>query len=1829
MSIYKLEDRVLFDAAAAADAAVAEAQVQEAQDAQQEQQDQQAAENDDSNVNDALNEIMQDDYLPIDADSDDSNAELHDYIDAFLAESNKPYSLNQNPKVIIISDALENADQLYAEATKSGTLAIIYDADNTSTQQLIQQINDALGDNKASSIAIAVEGDSNGNVDIIQGEGDSAFWKGITDFVQPDGRIDFLGSNLADSNYVDAVAKLTGLDVAASDDVTGVGGDWILEDGNVDVNDLYFDGLAPEDVSFSIHEAAQAKELVIINSTVADAGEIIDDLDSGVEVLILEKNDVSGIDQINDYLDNHDGKYETIRIISHGDEGFFTLNGEVINSKYLEIHKADFEALGEHLTEDGDLMIYGCSLAGNSEGQDLVDMLADVTGADVAASTNDTGNGEGADWNLEYTSGLVTADAITVQGYEENLDGAIILKDNSEASLRNAINNSYTEIYYELTNTGAGWNVVTITSTINITGNVTISGNLVGLSDKVHFHSTASGQYMFNVTNNSGDSFSLMLCKVYGVDGASDIYGIKVAAGAEAAISAADVYFFGNVVVYNEGKFISTNTDFFHNKGPQVILNKGEYIGGNTDFYFNTISGSSSDPLGVVVNVGTNFNLNGGSAYNNNCSASSGFLVMKYDNSTGETFFWSNYEVHDNVGSMGGALNFHVRNQTLVMKNCNLHTNTATSLGGGIFTIGGKVSMENCQVTNNIASFNTESSGMWAGGDIHIFGTFNGDNNNMKFGGDLTSGGSSTKTFNNSDVLFDSDYSQTVAALNYHSLAFKGTGLKTFENGDVVVEQEIKITEATNLKGSGSTTVRVVKPYENGTADASTYRVFNIDVAADVVVNISNMTIKGGDISGYGPSDNAYGGSIFMNNGTVNLDNVLITGSRGFNGGGIYMKAGTLDITDSQITYCSSSVGGGGIVQLAGIMNINGASSEISNNRSGWGGGINAGGGSLTISDATIRDNHASKSGSGLFLKGNTTISNAKILSNTASSGTVDGGGIFAFGNTVKIENGTEISGNNGRDGAGIYLGDNTVLLIADSILIENNTSTGTAAGIYVTETSTVNFQHVSGATGAKIHNGIYSLGTINADADVVNDFSDMTFEYAGGAKDIAGLNYHNLRLSGSDVKTLNTSISISGNFVIIGTASFNHTSGVVTFNGTSQQAIAGGTYHSLVFAEAGDKSIQGNLDVKGNFTTSSFTGNFIHNGNSVTYSGVNQQVAGLGYADLIFSNTGDKTLTGTVSVSGNFSVEGNASLDHGSQMFIYNGDGAQQVAGETYYHFKFSGQGNKTLTESIVVEGNLTVENFTGEFVHANHSVTFSGSGEQQIAALNYHSLILSGAGSTKTFADGTTTVMTNINITEAMTLSGSSASAVTVQVLHPYQNDILNATKSRLFTVNANGQNVEFNNMTMRGGVSANGGTLNVVAGNVTLDSVVIADSGAYHNGGGIYNSGNLTIIDSTIRDCKVLEADSEEGGGGIYSSGTLNISNSTINDNTVVTIHTNGSRGGGIYIHSGTATLQNVTIYHNMLEGYGGGVFNLGTMYMYNCTVTENLAGKQSFPDSHNGSGLANGGTATVNNSIIARNPLRYAQSGYSDYVIYASGTLTGDYNVSGSGGLGDHMISWGDSDALFVMGGDGKALLADNGGKTKTIALAIGSVAAGAGNLGLAGVPTTDQRGFYRGGALSIGAYQGANFKTQTAGAWSVASNWLMQTGVNSWTTATIAPDAAEGVITVNHNMTISGETSASELTISAGITLTIDSGATLTIYNETGVDVTVTGNIVNNGTVNGDDVDFVYNGGDQNILSLNYNSLALSGEGSTKTFSGTTSVKQHISITQGKIGRAHV
>ncbi len=129
---------------------------------------------------------------------------------------------------------------------------------------------------------------------------------------------------------------------------------------------------------------------------------------SGVAVVVLDANR-DGVQQITDVLSSYQN-LSAIHIISHGAPGEVTLGTVVLSSSSLESYASDLAAWGRSLTQDADILLYGCSAGLGSEGETFVRAVAGLTGGDVAASDDATGSASlGGNWLLEEATGPIEA----------------------------------------------------------------------------------------------------------------------------------------------------------------------------------------------------------------------------------------------------------------------------------------------------------------------------------------------------------------------------------------------------------------------------------------------------------------------------------------------------------------------------------------------------------------------------------------------------------------------------------------------------------------------------------------------------------------------------------------------------------------------------------------------------------------------------------------------------------------------------------------------------------------------------------------------------------------------------------------------------------------------------------------------------------------------------------------------------------------------------------------------------------------------------------------------------------------------------------------------------------------------------------------------------------------------------------------------------------------------------------------------------------------------------------------------------------------------------
>ncbi len=177
--------------------------------------------------------------------------------------------------------------------------------------------------------------------------------------------------------------------------------------GNVQaMTDHLLDDVSTARNGVTLKQTQPPGSVLVLDSAVADPQILIDGLDPSIDVIRLQAG-IDGLHQLAESLRGRSG-LKTIHLISHGGPGNLRLGSATIDEQNLNRHADDLKILGEALARDGDILFYGCRIAEGQRGDTFLRRLRTLTGADIAASDNDTGFAAlGGDWVLERSYGQV------------------------------------------------------------------------------------------------------------------------------------------------------------------------------------------------------------------------------------------------------------------------------------------------------------------------------------------------------------------------------------------------------------------------------------------------------------------------------------------------------------------------------------------------------------------------------------------------------------------------------------------------------------------------------------------------------------------------------------------------------------------------------------------------------------------------------------------------------------------------------------------------------------------------------------------------------------------------------------------------------------------------------------------------------------------------------------------------------------------------------------------------------------------------------------------------------------------------------------------------------------------------------------------------------------------------------------------------------------------------------------------------------------------------------------------------------------------------------
>ena len=534
---------------------------------------------------------------------------------------------------------------------------------------------------------------------------------------------------------------------------------------------------------------------------------------------------------------------------------------------------------------------------------------------------------------------------------------------------------------------------------------------------------------------------------------------------------------------------------------------------GTLNLYRCTITGSNN-AAAINMASGTTLNMyDGANVLGNSVRDDSAVLVRGKFNMYGGLIA-GNYANSANsygggvrVGGSTTAATFHMYGGTI-------RDNMADNGGGVSVTGGSTFNMHGGTIENNA----TRGGGWqnYGGGVLVQSGTFN------MYGGTIT--GNQTGTGNGGGLALREKtqstaniYGGTISNNTSH-----GYGGGIYVNGSTLNIQpdEGKVISITGNKAfdcptEGHQTGRGGGMYlgnlANGTLTLDQVNISNNtaeDCGGGLFVSCDVNLEDGASITGNGEGlvnatsyANMNGGGVYLARGTFNLNGGEISGNNDvYNGAGVYVAGGTFNLNSGKINGNEAQGYGGGVCVAGGTFNLN--VGEISNNVASFGGGMNYEDGTVRINEGSTISGNTATRGAGIMVSGdNITMSGGIITGNRAKGNQYkNGGGVYIVQYT--------------KQGTGVITG----VFTMTGGKITGNTADKYGGGVYIQNNGIFNVSgdaNVSGNTVNGRANNVY-LSDTNGVLTITGTLSGAKFGITANANKPFTSGW-NTNMSGSD----------------------------------------------------------------------------------------------------------------------------------------------------------------------------------------------------------------------------------------------------------------------------------------------------------------------------------------------------------------------------------------------------------------------------------------------------------------------------------------------------------------------------------------------------------------------------------------------------------------------------------------------------------------------------------------------------------------------------------------
>ncbi|MGB0560675.1 MAG: CHAT domain-containing protein [Spirulinaceae cyanobacterium] len=668
------------------------------------------------------------------------------------------------------------------------------------------------------------------------------------------------------------------------------------------------------------------------------------------QVIGADENGIAVITEQLTEISDAVGKLESVAIVAEGNQGNFWLGSQWIRVENIDDYAAQLQTWGQALTASADILLYSCFTALGATGEALVNSIADITGADVAASIDATGSTNyGADWVLETEIGAIEAEnpfmSQTLASWEGKL-ATLTVTDFTDGGGANTLRSL-------IGAAGAGDTVIfAAPSPITLimgqiawgTDNLTIDGNGGTVS-------AGAGSRVFSIAANNATVQNLTI-QNGAPGGASDGGGINHSGTGSLAIINSTIT---NNIVGDDGG--------------------GIFSYGNVTLTNSTVSGNVADDNGGGVWSNGSITLNSSTISNNIATNSTGGGLVFYTPipTAGQNVTIVDSIISDNfaggVSGVGGAGGLFFRNSagTLTISNSIVSGNSAPGSGGGIYGNTRNTTLNSSTISGNTAG--TDGGGLFfnnAAGNLTISNSTIVNNSSGNNGGGIDSDGAV--------ILNNSSASGNLA--NYKGGGITGAGIITLNNSTV------SGNSATSDGGGVSSNAGTI------TLNSSTV---SGNLAGDDGGGIYTIsgTVNLTDSTASGNSAADFGGGIDNVSGAINLNRSTISGNSANEGGGLDSISGPLTVTNTTISGNSAANRGGGIFKTSGALNLTNATIAF-NIAGGGGGGINATSPTGRIVNTIIANNTDASGGNAPDINanlGSTTVEHSLITSTAGISG--------------------------------------------------------------------------------------------------------------------------------------------------------------------------------------------------------------------------------------------------------------------------------------------------------------------------------------------------------------------------------------------------------------------------------------------------------------------------------------------------------------------------------------------------------------------------------------------------------------------------------------------------------------------------------------------------------------------------------------------------------------------------------------------------------------------------------------------------------------------------